>query len=209
MYILVCLSLILGVSFSGMPRQDLQPSATSPTRRVYNERMHVSHMYWAIPQPILCKDWYLVVGGTVLETHKEEGHDAHPRPYVGGTMTVERIFLNLPTRNYAVSPNLKIFMSNAFDGLKRGDKVIVFVNEYDGGYGIISVLDSNCGIGIKVKSWDEPIVGAIEAMIRGGGGGKNIDARKEMLKDANTVKVWRRYSSRGIAYLLEDKDYWP
>jgi hypothetical protein len=92
--------------------------------------------------------------------------------------------------------------------LKRGDKVIVFVNEYDGGYGIIETSDSNCNIGIKVASWDEPIVAAIEEMIKSGGAMNNIDARKKLLKDAKQARVWRPYSSKGIAYLLEGKDYW-
>ena len=166
-------------------------------------------MYWAIPTPILCKEWQLVVGGTVLETHEEKGHEAHPEPFVGGTLKVERIFLNLPTRDDAVSPNLKRFEADAFDGLRRGDRVIAFVNEYDGGYGVIEVPDSNCKIGIKVADWGEPIVGAVEEMIRSGGSTYNTDVRREMLKDAKYAETWRPYSHKGIQYLLEGKEYWP
>jgi hypothetical protein len=45
-------------------------------------------------------------------------------------------------------------------------------------------------------------------MIKSGGAMNNIDARKKLLKDAKQARVWRPYSSKGIAYLLEGKDYW-
>ena len=166
-------------------------------------------MYWAIPTPLLCKEWHLVVGGTVLETHEEKGYGAHPEPFIRGTLGVERIFLNLPTRDDVVSPSLKRFKADGFDGLRRGDRVIVFANEYDGGYGIIEVPDSNCKIGIKVADWGEPIVRAVEEMIEKEGSAGNADHRREMLKDAKYAEVWRPYSGKGIAYILEGKEYWP
>ena len=165
-------------------------------------------MYWAIPTPILCKEWRLVVGGTVLETHEEKGYGAHPKSFISGTLEVERVFLNLPTRDDVVSPSLKLFKAQGFDGLRRGDRVIVFVNEYDGGYGLIAVPDSNCKIGIKVADWGEPIVHAVEEMIKKEDSKNNADLRREMLKEAAYAEVWRPYSSKGIAYILEDKNYW-
>jgi hypothetical protein len=209
----ICLGLL--VSCGGAPatssRHDAlsTPSPASTPARVFDEEADVGLMYWATPMPILCKDWYLVVGGTVLETHEEAGHGAHPDPFISGTLAVERIFLNLPTRNYAVSQGLKRFKAEGFDGLRRGDKVIVFANEYDGGYGIIAVPDSNCKIGIKVAGWDEPIVGAVEEMIRRERSENNGAIRAEMLKDARYAEIWRPYSSKGIAYLLEGKECWP
>ena len=215
MRVLPYIWLVLLVSCSSVPtpsgRHNVQstPSPAPTPVHVFDEEAHVGLMYWATPTPILCQDWHLVVGGTVLETHEEAGYGAHPEPFISGTLTVERIFLNLPTRNYAVSQSLKRFKADGFDGLRRGDKVIVFANEYDGGYGIIAVPDSNCKIGIKVADWGEPIVGAVEEMIRNERASNNEDVRAEMLKDARYAGVWRPYSSKGIAYILEGKEYWP
>jgi len=176
---------------------------------VHDEEVLVGLMYWAIPTPILCKEWHLVVGGTVLETHEEEGYGAHPKPFIRGTLEVEKIFLNRPTRDDVVSPSLKRFKADGFDGLRRGDRVIVFANEYDGGYGIIEVPDSNCKIGIKVAGWGDPIVRAVEEMIEKENSTDNADPRREMLKEAAYAEVWRPYSRKGIAYILKDKEYWP
>jgi hypothetical protein len=182
---------------------------TSPTSsRVHDAEVHVGFMYWALPTPVLCKEWQLVVGGTVLETHHEKGYGAHAEPFTSGTMTVDKLFLNLPTRKDVVSASAKSFKADVFDGLSIGDKVIVFVSEYDGGYGIIEVPDSNCKIGIKVKGWDDPIVSAVEKMIANGETVNNMRARRDMLEDHAYADLWRPYSSKGIAYLLGGEKYW-
>jgi hypothetical protein len=123
-------------------------------------------------------------------------------------MSVDKIFLNLPTRDDVVSSSIKRFKSEVFDGLTAGDKVIVFVNEYDGGYGIIEVPDSNCKIGIKVKGWDDPIVGAVERMVANRETVNSMDARRDMLKDQAYADLWRPYSGKGIDYLLKGEAYW-
>jgi hypothetical protein len=87
--------------------------------------------------------------------------------------------------------------SDGFEGLKRGDKVLVFVNEYDGGYGIIEAAGSNCKLGIKVRDWDDPIIEAVEAMTRDPQMAKRPDDRIEVLKNPKYAEVWQRFSRKG------------
>ena len=50
-------------------------------------------LYWAPARPILCQEWYVVLSGTVLETHEEDLGELRGRG-TAGTMSIERIFLN-------------------------------------------------------------------------------------------------------------------
>lgn len=164
--------------------------------------------YWANPVPLLCKEWYVVVGGTVLEKHKTPGYGAHPKPFTEGTLRVERVFISLPTKRQTAPQEMKYFKSDGFEDLKVGDKVIVFVNEYDGGYGIVEAMDSNCKLGIKVRDWNEPIVGAVEKIAADTEMAVHYDKRSEILKARQYANIWRPYSKRGIDYLLKGISWW-
>jgi hypothetical protein len=212
----ICLCLFLLCAGCRNPAEPVRSSANaaktpSPVKspaRVFEEEARAGYLYWATPTPILAREWRLVLGGTVVETHPDTAHYGdHKKTFAAGTLRVEKIFLNLPTENYIVSPNVKRFKSDLFDGLKPGDKVIVFAVEYDGGYGLIEVPDSNCKIGIKVDRWSDSIVGAVERMIERTpeGDWKSI---AEMLGDPAYAEIWRPYSPRGIDHLLEQKDYY-
>src|SRR5262245_39518288 len=72
-------------------------------------------LYWAPAKPILCQEWYVVLSGTVLETHEEDfgelrGHGT------AGTMNIERIFLSVPSDRESVPAAAKVFASDLFDG---------------------------------------------------------------------------------------------
>jgi hypothetical protein len=174
-------------------REHAQQTTKAPTpTRNEDLTLEVGLQYWAPPFPLLCKDWYVVVGGTVLEKHEAPGNTAHENPFIEGTLLVEHVFLRLPTRNQSAPSNMKYFKSAGFDDLEVGEKVIIFVNEYDGGYGIIPTLGSNCRLGIKVNSWEEPIVEAIEAITKHG---ELVDRKRdEVLKNPRYIEVWRPYS---------------
>jgi len=158
-------------------------------------------MYWAPERPLLCKDWRVVVAGTVKETHVEKTRDHPVKELTHGTAAIEKILLKKPTpkQEFVTASTLK---SDGFDGLNRGDKVIVFVDEYDGGYGIQPVIGSNCRIGIKVESFDDPIVGAIEKMI------EHLDARHVPLQDNAYAELWRKYSAEGVRLIQNKETKW-
>ncbi|MEW6736674.1 MAG: hypothetical protein AB1489_35625 [Acidobacteriota bacterium] len=80
----------------------------------------------------------------MLETYQETFPDLAREQYIAGTLEIERVLLSLPTREKSAPANFKYFKSDGFEGLKAGDKIIAFVNEYDGGYGIIEASGSNC-----------------------------------------------------------------
>ncbi|HEX8558034.1 MAG TPA: hypothetical protein VF668_08040 [Pyrinomonadaceae bacterium] len=176
------------------------PSQEPAPRRAAAETFSAGHMYWATPQPVLCKDWYVVLGGAVVETHREAMPGLTKERHTAGTLRVERVFMSLPTKNEAApGAGVAYFKSEAFDGLKRGDKVIVFVNEYDGGYGIVEAAGSNTKLGIKVRSWDDPIVRAVETLTRDPQAARFPEGRREVLKDPEQAKAWRPFAGKGAA----------
>ena len=172
------------------------PTAATP-QAVASDTFSAGVMYWATPRPVLCKDWYVVIAGTVSETHLKVIPELAKQRFTEGTLKVERVLLSLPTEREAAPANFAYFKSDGFEGLKCGDKVIVFVNEYDGGYGIIEAAGTNSKLGIKVRSWDDPVVGAIEAITRDARMAKYPDDRIELLKDPKYAKIWREFSGKG------------
>jgi hypothetical protein len=77
--------------------------------------------------------------------------------------------------------------------------VIVFVNEYDGGYGIVETAGSNSKLGIKVRGWDDPVVRAVEALTRDAQAARLPGGRHEILKDPEQAKAWRPFDGKGAA----------
>ena len=74
------------------------------------------------------------------------------------------VLLRLPTRKDSAPATLRYFKSAGFEGLMLGDKVVVFVNEYDGGCGIIEAAGSNRKLGIKLRNWSDAVIGAIDVI---------------------------------------------
>ncbi|HEV2864848.1 MAG TPA: hypothetical protein VGX48_27895 [Pyrinomonadaceae bacterium] len=185
-----------GASSQATPRAQTGAARPSPSPRAAPETFSVGVMYWATPRPVLCKDWYVVLGGTVVETHREEAPELARQHFAAGTLKVERVFMSLPTEREAAPEGFAYFKSEGFDGLRRGDKVIVFVNEYDGGYGLVEAAGSNSKLGIKVRSWDEPIVEAVAAMTRDAQAAKLPGDRQEALKDPRHAEAWRPFNGR-------------
>jgi len=150
-------------------------------------------LYWAPAKPILCQEWYVVLSGTVLETHEEDfgelrGHGT------AGTMNIERIFLNVPSDHESLPAGAKVFASDLFDELKPGDKVLVFVSEYDGGYGILEAHGSNIRQGIRLDSWDHPVVQMLAAA---SGAAPSTDRKKfqdAIVSDPRTKEVWAPFN---------------
>lgn len=177
---------------------ETQPAARLPLPK--GQILHAGILYWAGPRSIICGDWKVVLEGTVLETYQQEGHDTHPEPFHMGTLKVERVFLNKPSPQvFFPTPMLKYYRSDAFDDLKVGDRIIVFIQEYDGGYGVTWTLGSNSKLGIKIKSWDDPIVSALEKVVE-----LPYNKRIEFLKTHPEEKaVWARFSNRGKKGVLE------
>lgn len=179
--------------------QEARPTPTPSPRGAASDTFSAGVMYWATPLPVLCRDWYVVLGGTVIETHREVIPELAKQRYTAGTLKVERVFLSLPTEKEPAPAGFTYFKSDGFEGLRRGDKVIVFVGEYDGGYGIVEAAGSNSKLGIKVRSWDEPIVKAVEALTRDPQGARLPGDRVEDLRDPARAKVWRPFDGKGAA----------
>ncbi len=81
--------------------------------------------------------------------------------------------------------------NGGFDGLSKGDKVLVFLIEYEGGYNIPDYQGSSCNLGVKLKTFYDPI---IEAAKRFG--------IKGLIEEADQ-SIWKHYDPQGLAYRLK------
>lgn len=177
-------------------------------------------LYWAHPQFLTANDWQMVFAGTVVKVKSEKDRISDfTRRFKTGEIKVERIFLDLPESEGAKPGD--IYGSEGFDGLKRGDKVIVFIKAfYEEQFVRVDVADTNTRLGIKVKSWDDPIVAAVEKAaqcskiieITPQGHKKAFrvkmydcesERNKLILEDKEIADVWRRFDPQGFQHLLE------
>ncbi|MBK7882534.1 MAG: hypothetical protein IPJ81_00850 [Chitinophagaceae bacterium] len=164
------------------------------------DTLNVGYTYWwAQGGPFigLCGDEYaLVFTGTVtkLFTPLPNNPDDAVRSSQKGVIKISSIRKSRATEkdNYN---NEQYFSSDCFydSGLKEGDKVIVFMYEYEGGYSIPgkSIL--------KIKNFNDPIVVSIEEYIKNG---QDIRAIK---KD---FKMWEKYGFKAeLKEMMECMQY--
>jgi hypothetical protein len=85
----------------------------------------------------------------------------------------------------------KYLRTNGSVSIKLGEKIITFVDKYEPD-GIIPKCGTNCILGVKVMSWKDPIVTAIEAL--------NNDqmALRVLLKDESYRRVWQEVDPGGL-----------
>lgn len=167
-------------------------------------------------------EWDMVFAGTVVQVKSEKenmsGH--YVRHFKTGKIKVARVFLNSATgQRIAIGD---YFEGEGFEGSKRGDKVIVFIGAtyYEGSLARTDVAGTNSKLGFKIKSWDEPIVAAVEKVTRCTkivekwveGHRPHFRAKvydcqferdKMIVEDKELANIWRRYDPQGIEFLLE------
>lgn len=153
-------------------------------------------MYWCEFPLLIDGDWRFVVGGTVLNVRAQPENEDTGYAEVTGVVRIERVFLHRPTPHRQYTNQSRV-TCGGFDGLKPGDKVILFAHEYEDHFGIPKVSGSNCRVGIKVSDWNEPIVGAIEKWIIAG------DDAWDLLDDPAYEATWKPYAAEGIAQIRE------
>ena len=203
--------------------KDIAPKlvSTPESHKMSDGSFLLPTLYWANPLTVASEDWDAVFGGTVVKVSKESDYasDNLSRKYVSGAIKIEKIFLNFPD-NSEISVN-SVVRSEDSDGLKIGDKVIVFTDGfYEGSFVRVEIEGTNTRLGFKVKDWNEPIVNVLEKIAPCGkigeiwveGHSKDFrvkmyncrDERNKMiLDDPQIADIWRRYDPIGFQYLLE------
>lgn len=145
-------------------------------------------MNWVSQTVLTGGRWAVVLAGTVTETHKERD-PFYGGDVVSGTLKINKVLLQRGTRD-KIFKSASFMTSRGFDGLEVGDKILVFVVEYDGGYGIPNYHGSGSKLGIKVRDFDEPILSAVEAMIQ--------HPERNMLKNKRHLAAWQRCDPEGV-----------
>lgn len=200
--------------------QSVTSSTQMPRQQSDGNTFGVSHLYWASPRPLLMEEWDMVFAGTVVEvkSEKENMSGDFVRHFKTGKIKVARVFLDSATgKRIAIGD---YFEGEGFDGSKRGDKVIVFINAsyYEESLARTDVEGTNSKLGFKIKNWDDPIVTAVEKVTRctkivdkwveghrQDFRAKVYDCKSErdkmLLEDKELADVWRRYDPQGIELL--------
>lgn len=72
--------------------------------------------------------------------------------------------------------------------------MIVFGTKYEGSYGQVEALGSNCPLGIKIEDWSDPIVATLPAVLSG----------KADFTDKAVADAWRPFGAPAIQCLIDD-----
>jgi hypothetical protein len=166
---------------------------------------HAGYMYWSHPT-ILRDKWDLVLSGTVTSIDEKKPlndsisiEDGYQK---AGTIKVyELIYQNenrgFPSEKLTALDDFShdvLSISGGFYKLNGGDKVLVFLTWYEGAYAKQHIEGTQTRLGIKLKSFDDPIVFATKRFVNG----SNREA--SVLRDA---ELWEKYDAKGLAYRLE------
>jgi hypothetical protein len=151
---------------------------------VYN----AGFMYWYGPT-LLQTQWHAVLTGTVTSVSMTKA--AAGWHLFGGELRIERIVFSKPTRDLKTFSADIMKCNGGFDRLSKGDKVLVFLIEYEGEYSIPDYQGSSCSLGVKLKTFNDPI---IEAAKRFG--------MKGLIEEADQ-SIWKHHDPQGLAYRLE------
>jgi hypothetical protein len=161
----------------------------------HSDRFHCGYMYWAPARPLLCHDWRAVVVGTIAEIIEDADASGTLR-LTGGRLAIDEVLLDRPVPQEAFGVRTTMSLMGGLDGLAAGDRVIVFITEYDGGYAVQEAAGSNCKVGIRLTHAADPILGIVRRTIAVGS--------RDALKDRRVAAVWREYESIGVDAVLRD-----
>lgn len=191
---LICLIVLL-ISFIVAYRSFLM----KPTPQIIDGGLfYASFMYWC-ERPLFQKDWYVIVAAELEKIEETPGYGAHPDNFIRGTFRIHEVLQALPTKG-VVFKNASQISTQGCEGLNIGDKVLIFVDEYDGGYGVVPVAGSNCHIGIKIETFDAPIVAAVKTWLTHE---ENVHEQAKLLLNPHYTAIWQQYGYMGIDSWLE------
>ena len=122
-------------------------------------------MYWSGPY-LLSSDWAAVLTGTVEEVEKY-----NPKSYLTlykGKIKINDVLFSRSTKKAKFVKTDYLACDGGFKDLKAGDRVIVFLTEYEDGFAIADYSGTNCQLGIKVKTFNDSVVAAVKDRIKTG-----------------------------------------
>ena len=124
-------------------------------------------MYWATPRPIFELPPALIVAATVesLDSRPSTKPELRPGPIVDARLEIHELLFAAP----AISPGYdesvaatyqgqRWIESEGFRGLAVGDKLVLFLTAYEGDYALAPIAGANTEVGVKVDSWNDPIL---------------------------------------------------
>jgi len=181
------------------PRQKARAGSESkpePTL-VDGGEFRAREMYWC-SRPLLLQDWHIVLACELLGTREKLCPDFAKQEFIEGIFRIHEVILARPTEQM-VFHSADALRTTGCEGLVPGDRALVFVSGYNGGYGLVPADGSNCRIGIKVPSFDAPITDAVRKWIAYQG---RPAEQYGLLLDDNYAATWREYGHMGIKEAL-------
>ena len=151
------------------------------------------YMYWYGPTLLEAAPWHMVLTGTVasVAAPKQQWNGT----FSGGELDVENVIFRSPTKDMQSFAAKRLKSDGGFTGLSKGDKVLVFLIKYEGGYALPDYQGTSCRLGAKLESFDDPIIDAVKRMAKN----RVIDKKDE--------SAWEKYDAKGLAHRLEMQQF--
>lgn len=150
-----------------------------------SKRYSAGFMYWYHPT-VLQEHWEIAIVGEVIEVETakiEELNSELNLTKVAGKLKIhEKIF----AKNNLSFDYDSVTSTAGFDGLKQGDKVLMFLTHYENAYNFGAFEGTQTMLGVKLDSFSDPIVDAYKRLIHTQKIPKEDDA------------LWERYDAQGL-----------
>ena len=151
-------------------------------------------MYWYGTTP-LQTNWCGLLIGTVSYVDRDSTkEDFHA---YSGQIKIKKVLFTKPIKGAKPFYAKKLQCNGGFNGLSVGDKVLVILIEYEKGYNIPDYKETNCSLGYKLDTFNDPIVSAAKAFAQS----------NHVEKDY--YRIWSQYDAEGLRYRIERQNTEP
>jgi hypothetical protein len=155
---------------------------------------HSGFMYWYGPTP-LQTDWCGLLIGTVSYVNRDSTKEDYHA--YSGEIKIKEVLFTKPIKGAKSFSAKKLQCNGGFNRLSVGDKVLVILIEYEKGYNIPDYKETNCSLGYKLDTFNDPIVSAAKAFAQS----------NHVEKDY--YRIWSQYDAEGLRYRIERQNTEP
>ncbi|MCE5276764.1 MAG: hypothetical protein ABFD92_06795 [Planctomycetaceae bacterium] len=179
-------------------------SSSIPEQQCYN----AGYMYWYTPSP-LSANTAAVLLGTVSSVQPCGTHPSSLK-LNDYTFRIEKLFYadtavgdsqqRVPDSEQAKLMAASVLKCPAADSLSIGDRVVVFLIPYEGGYAVPRFGGTNCTLGIKIRRDDHLLIRLLQAEADA------PDKSRLRVRDSH-LEEWRDYDPEGACWYAEQEKY--
>lgn len=151
------------------------------------------YIYWYGPTLLEASPWSAVISGNINSV--DPAVKDEKGTFYGGEIEIKSVIFSSPTKDVKAFSSNVLKCNGGFSGLSKGDKVLVFLIEYEGDHAIPEYQGSSCNLGVKLKSFNDPIIEAARRTAMNG------------FIDQKDHSIWKIHDPKGLKHRLQMQEF--